>query len=126
MVTPAVESVSNIGTRVPVSSKASMTSLSVMRSREESSSEESLIGGLEVSSNFLLMACICTKNDNFSFASYARVQVNQRNHFLPNVCGILLPLEPAGGEQKSADVEWKTVTLIYPYPSCSSKMFFFW
>ncbi len=33
------------------------------------------------------------------------------------------PLEPAGGEerksggeQKSADIEWKMVTLIYPYP----------
>jgi hypothetical protein len=25
-------------------------------------------------------------------------------------------VEPAGGEQKSADVERKTVTLIYPYP----------
>jgi len=25
-------------------------------------------------------------------------------------------VEPAGREQKSADVEWKTVTLIYPYP----------
>jgi hypothetical protein len=25
-------------------------------------------------------------------------------------------VEPAGGEQKSADVEQKTVTLIYPYP----------
>ncbi len=24
-------------------------------------------------------------------------------------------VEPAGGEQKSADIEWKTVTLIYPY-----------
>ncbi len=27
--------------------------------------------------------------------------------------------EPAGGEQKSADVEQKTVTLIYPYPKMS-------
>jgi hypothetical protein len=25
-------------------------------------------------------------------------------------------VEPAGGEQKSADVEQKMVTLIYPYP----------
>jgi len=25
-------------------------------------------------------------------------------------------VEPAGGEWKSANVEWKTVTLIYPYP----------
>ncbi len=29
-------------------------------------------------------------------------------------------VEPAGGEQKSADVEQKTVMLIYPYPSESS------
>ncbi len=29
-------------------------------------------------------------------------------------------VEPAGGEQKSADIERKTVTLIYPYPSKSS------
>jgi hypothetical protein len=38
------------------------------------------------------------------------------------VCGFLLPVrlqwvEPAGGELKSADVEQKTVTLIYPYPN---------
>jgi len=26
-------------------------------------------------------------------------------------------VEPAGGEQKSADIEQKTVTLIYPYPN---------
>jgi hypothetical protein len=25
-------------------------------------------------------------------------------------------VEPAGVERKSAGVEWKTVTLIYPYP----------
>jgi len=28
-------------------------------------------------------------------------------------------VEPAGGERKSADVEEKTVTLIYPYPAFS-------
>jgi hypothetical protein len=32
-------------------------------------------------------------------------------------------VEPAGGEQKSADVEQKMVTLIYPYPRYSSKLF---
>jgi hypothetical protein len=38
------------------------------------------------------------------------------------VCRFLLPtrlqwVEPAGGELKSANVEQKTVTLIYPYPN---------
>jgi hypothetical protein len=28
-------------------------------------------------------------------------------------------VEPAGGERKSTDVEWKTVMLIYPYPKTS-------
>jgi hypothetical protein len=32
-------------------------------------------------------------------------------------------VELAGGEQKSADVERKMVTLIYPYPRYSSKLF---
>ncbi len=31
-------------------------------------------------------------------------------------------VEPAGGEQKSADVERKTVTLIYPYPIALDEM----
>jgi hypothetical protein len=31
-------------------------------------------------------------------------------------------VEPAGGEQKSADVEWKMVTLIYPYPIALDEM----
>jgi hypothetical protein len=26
-------------------------------------------------------------------------------------------VEPTGGQRKSADIEWKTVTLIYPYPT---------
>jgi hypothetical protein len=51
-----------------------------------------------------------------------RVWVNQRNCFPLNVCRFLLLarlqwVEPAGGEQKSADIEQKMVTLIYPYPS---------
>jgi hypothetical protein len=57
-----------------------------------------------------------------------RVWVNQHNRFPPNICGFLLPARPqwvepagrweqkSGGEQKSADVEWRMVTLIYPYP----------
>ncbi len=54
-----------------------------------------------------------------------QVRVNQRIHFLPNVCGFPLParlqwLEPASGKRKSADVERKTYTLIYPDPSFSS------
>jgi hypothetical protein len=51
-----------------------------------------------------------------------RVRVNQRIRFLPNVCGFLLParlqwLEPAGGKQKSADIEQKTYTFIYSDPN---------
>ncbi len=60
---------------------------------------------------------------------FSQVRVNQRNRFLPNVCGFLLPARPqwvepagreewkSGGEQKSAYIEQKTVTLIYPYPT---------
>ncbi len=71
-----------------------------------------------------------TKTKVFTTVTSAekRVRVNQRNCFPPNVCRFLLParpqwVEPAGGEErksgrerKSADVEQKTVTLIYPYP----------
>jgi hypothetical protein len=32
-------------------------------------------------------------------------------------------VEPAGGEQKSADFEWKMVTIIYPYPECNQCLF---
>ncbi len=31
-----------------------------------------------------------------------------------------LYVEPAGGEQKSADIERKMVTLIYPYPNAKN------
>ncbi len=71
--------------------------------------------------------------DNFPFPKTQNlrrengVRVNQRNRFPPNVCRFLLPARPqwvepagreerkSGGEWKSADVEQKTVTLIYPY-----------
>jgi hypothetical protein len=50
------------------------------------------------------------------------VWVNQRERF-PLRSAFCFPtpnytfrVEPAGGERKSADVEQKTVTLIYPYP----------
>jgi hypothetical protein len=54
-----------------------------------------------------------------------RVWVNQRILFPPNVCGFLLParlqwLEPAGGKQKSADIEQKTYTFIYPDPNSTT------
>jgi hypothetical protein len=35
-------------------------------------------------------------------------------------------VEPAGGEWKSSDVEWKTVMLIYPYPSVVNFIKLFW
>ncbi len=52
------------------------------------------------------------------------VRVNKRDRFPLNVwISAFRPLlmhlwvEPAGGEQKSTDVDRKTVTLIYPYPA---------
>jgi len=61
------------------------------------------------------------ENSCLEEATQYRVQVNQHNRFLPNVCKFLLParpqwLKPAGGERKSAVVEQNTVMLIYPYP----------
>jgi hypothetical protein len=38
--------------------------------------------------------------------------------FLPPL--LRLWVEPAGGERKFANVEWKTVMLIYPYPTLST------
>jgi hypothetical protein len=36
-----------------------------------------------------------------------------------------LGVEPAGGERKSAEIEWKMVTLIYPYPNLKQSIFSF-
>jgi len=53
--------------------------------------------------------------------SVVGVRVNQRLIF-PQRPLLLYAfrVEPAGGERKSADVEQKTVTLIYPYPCCGA------